>query len=200
MFGGVYKLVAIEEPDGTVVPKIKVSENVEKITVPHFKKVYRFYGRDTGKAIADYMTLHDETVDDTKDLTIFDPLATWKKKRIYNFEARELLVPVFLNGKRVYDSPPLPEAMACILGRYAKLTPKMTGSPAPNRPPMGNSSNSVVTADITSDAWISSTRWLCGSPTVWAMMIAGVTHPTIMATRCCKAMETVIPIGGMPRN
>ena len=109
VFGGVYKLVAIEEPDGTVVPKIKVSENVEKITVPHFKKVYRFYGRDTGKAIADYMTLHDETVDDTKDLTIFDPLATWKKKRIYNFEARELLVPVFLNGKRVYDSPPLPE-------------------------------------------------------------------------------------------
>ena len=109
VFGGVYKLVAIEEPDGTVVPKIKVSENVEKITVPHFKKVYRFYGRDTGKAIADYMTLHDETVDDTKDLTIFDPLATWKKKHIYNFEARELLVPIFLNGKRVYDSPPLPE-------------------------------------------------------------------------------------------
>ena len=97
-------------------------------------------------------------------------------------------------------SPPPPEAMACILGRYAKLTPKMTGSPAPNRPPMGNSSSSVVTADITSDAWISSTRWLWGSPTVWAIMIAGVTHPTIMATRCCKAMETVIPIGGMPRN
>ena len=109
VFGGVYKLVAIEEPDGTVVPKIKVSENVEKITVPHFKKVYRFYGRDTGKAIADYMALHDETVDDTRDLTIFDPLATWKKKRIYNFEARELLVPVFLGGKRVYDSPPLTE-------------------------------------------------------------------------------------------
>ena len=109
VFGGVYKLVAVEEPDGTIVPKIKVSENVEKITVPHFKKVYRFYGRDNGKALADYMALHDETVDDTRDLTIFDPLATWKKKRIYNFEARELLVPVFLHGKRVYDSPPLPE-------------------------------------------------------------------------------------------
>ena len=91
------------------MPKIKVSENVEKITVPHFKKVYRFYGRDNGKALADYMALHDETVDDTRDLTIFDPLATWKKKRIYNFEARELLVPVFLHGKRVYDSPSLPE-------------------------------------------------------------------------------------------
>ena len=74
-----------------------------------YKLVYRFYGRDTGKAIADYMALHDETVDDTRDLTIFDPLATWKKKRIYNFEARELLVPVFLGGKRVYDSPPLTE-------------------------------------------------------------------------------------------
>ena len=109
VFGGVYKLAAVEEPDGTIVPKIKVSENVEKITVPHFKKVYRFYGRDNGKALADYMALHDETVDDTRDLTIFDPLATWKKKRIYNFEARELLVPVFLHGKRVYDSPTLPE-------------------------------------------------------------------------------------------
>ena len=68
VFGGVYKLVAVEEPDGTIVPKIKVSENVEKITVPHFKKVYRFYGRDNGKALADYMALHDETVDDTSDL------------------------------------------------------------------------------------------------------------------------------------
>ena len=112
VFGGVYKLVAIEEPDGTVIPKIKVSENVEKITIPHFKKVYRFYGRDTGKAIADLITLHDEQVDDTKGLTIFDPMATWKRKDVYNFEARELLVPVFLKGKRVYDSPTLPEIQA----------------------------------------------------------------------------------------
>ena len=112
VFGGVYKLVAIEEPDGTVVPKIKVSENVEKITVPHFKKVYRFYGRDTGKAIADLITLHDETVDDSQDMEIFDPMATWKKKTVYNFTARELLVPIFLNGRRVYDSPSLPEIQA----------------------------------------------------------------------------------------
>ena len=109
---GVYKLVAIEEPDGTVIPKIKVSENVEKITIPHFKKVYRLYGRDTGKAIADYITVHDETVDDTKGLTIFDPMATWKRKAVYNFEARELLVPIFKNGKRVYDCPPLEEIKA----------------------------------------------------------------------------------------
>ena len=112
VFGGVYKLVAIEEPDGTVIPKIKVSENVEKITIPHFKKVYRLYGRDTGKAIADYITVHDETVDDTKGLIIFDPMATWKRKDVYNFEARELLVPIFKNGKRVYDCPPLEEIKA----------------------------------------------------------------------------------------
>jgi len=108
VFGGVYKLVAVEK-EGEIVPKIKRSENVEKITVPHFKKLYRFYGRDTGKAIADYMAVYDETVDDSGDFTIFDPYATWKKKNVYNFEARELLVPIFLNGKRVYDCPPLKE-------------------------------------------------------------------------------------------
>ncbi|MBP3500630.1 MAG: nicotinate phosphoribosyltransferase [Oscillospiraceae bacterium] len=106
VFGGVYKLVAVEK-DGEIIPKIKVSENVEKITVPHFKKIYRLYGNDTGKAIADYMTVYDETVDDSHDLEIFDPNATWKKKTMYDFTARELLVPIFINGKRVYDCPPL---------------------------------------------------------------------------------------------
>ena len=112
VFGGVYKLVAVEDEDGTVVPKIKVSENVEKITVPHFKKLWRFYGNDTGKAIADYMTVYDETVDDSGDLEIFDPYATWKKKVVYDFNARELLVPIFIGGKRVYDSPSLQEIRA----------------------------------------------------------------------------------------
>ena len=112
VFGCVYKLVAVEDKDGNIVPKIKISENVEKITIPHFKKVYRFYGNDTGKAIADYITVYDETLDDTKDLEIFDPSATWKKKTVYNFTARPLLVPVFLGGKRVYDSPSLPEIQA----------------------------------------------------------------------------------------
>ena len=109
VFGGVYKLVAVENEDGEIIPKIKVSENVEKITVPHFKKLWRFYGNDTGKAIADYMTVYDETVDDSGDLEIFDPYATWKKKVVYDFNAKELLVPIFLNGKRVYDSPSLQE-------------------------------------------------------------------------------------------
>ena len=109
VFGGVYKLVAVEKKDGTVVPKIKISENVEKITNPHYKKLYRFYGNDTGKAIADYLCVYDETVDDSHDLEIFDPEATWKRKTVYNFTAKELQVPVFRGGKLVYQSPSLDE-------------------------------------------------------------------------------------------
>ncbi len=109
VFGCVYKLAAVEDEAGNIIPKIKVSENVGKITNPHFKKVYRFYGNDTGKAIADYICLHDEVVDDSQDLEIFDPQATWKRKNIYNFTARELLVPIFKNGELVYDMPSLPE-------------------------------------------------------------------------------------------
>ena len=109
VFGGVYKLVAVEEADGTVVPKIKISENVGKITNPHYKKLYRFYANDTGKAIADYLTVYDETVDDSKDMEIFDPDATWKTKRVYNFTAKELQVPIFKGGELVYRLPSLEE-------------------------------------------------------------------------------------------
>ena len=109
VFGGVYKLTAVENEKGEIIPKIKCSENVEKITIPHFKKVYRLYNRDNGKAIADYMTVYDETVNENEPLMLFDPYATWKTKNVCNFEARELLVPVFLKGKRVYQSPPLKE-------------------------------------------------------------------------------------------
>ena len=109
VFGGVYKLTAVENENGEIIPKIKCSENVEKITIPHFKKVYRLYDRDNGKAIADYMSVYDETVNENEPLMLFDPYATWKTKNVCNFEARELLVPVFLKGKRVYQSPPLKE-------------------------------------------------------------------------------------------
>ena len=109
VFGCVYKLVAVENEDGTLTPKIKISENVGKITTPHFKKVYRFIGRDTGKAIADYLAVYDETVDDTGILEIFDPEATWKRKTVYNFEARELLTPIYQGGKLVYNRPSLDE-------------------------------------------------------------------------------------------
>ena len=109
VFGCVYKLVAVEDKDGNIVPKIKISENVGKITTPHFKKLYRFYGRDTGKAIADYLTVYDETVDDSRNLEIFDPDATWKRKEVYHFEARELLVPIYQKGKLVYKRPGIEE-------------------------------------------------------------------------------------------
>ena len=112
VFGGVYKLTAVENDKGEIIPKIKCSENVEKITIPHFKKVYRLYNRDNGKAIADYMTVHDEVVDENEPLILFDPYATWKTKNVCNFEARELLVPVFLNGKKVYQSPSLKDIQA----------------------------------------------------------------------------------------
>ena len=109
VFGGVYKLTAVENEQGEIIPKIKCSENVEKITIPHFKKVYRLYNKENGKAIADYLTVHDETVDENAPLMLFDPYATWKTKNVSGFEARELLVPVFLNGKRVYECPSLKE-------------------------------------------------------------------------------------------
>ena len=112
VFGGVYKLAAVEDADGNIQPKIKISENVGKITNPHFKKLYRFYGNDTGKAIADYLCVHDEVVDDSKDMTIFDPDATWKTKTVYNYTARELQVPIFKNGELVYSLPSLQEIKA----------------------------------------------------------------------------------------
>lgn len=107
VFGGVYKVCAVEDENGVIVPKIKVSENVGKITNPHYKKVWRFFGRDTGKAIADYISVYDETVDDSGDFEIFDPEATWKRKNVYNFVAKELQVPIFRHGELVYDLPDL---------------------------------------------------------------------------------------------
>ena len=109
VFGGVYKLAAVVNGDGEIVPKIKISENVGKITNPHFKKLYRFIGNDTGKAIADYLCVHDETVDDSQDIEIFDPEATWKRKTVYNYTAKELQVPIFKNGELVYKCPELSE-------------------------------------------------------------------------------------------
>jgi nicotinate phosphoribosyltransferase len=112
VFGGVYKLVAVENESGEIVPKIKVSENTAKITNPHFKKVYRYYDRESGKAIADELCVWDETVDDTKPRTIFDPNATWKTKTLTDYTARELLVPVFRDGVCVYEQPSIEEIAA----------------------------------------------------------------------------------------
>ena len=109
VFGGVYKLCAVENPDGTLIPKIKVSENVGKITNPGFKKVYRFFNRDTGMAEADYICMRDEVVDDTQPLEICDPSERWKRKTMENVRAVELQVPIFEGGKLVYELPTLKE-------------------------------------------------------------------------------------------
>ena len=109
VFGGVYKLVAVEDASGTVVPKIKVSENVDKITNPHFKKVYRIYDRETGKAEADYICVHDEEPNTDEPLELFDPDATWKRKTYRNFTARPLQEEIFRHGELVYRLPALTE-------------------------------------------------------------------------------------------
>ena len=121
VFGGVYKLTAVEEADGTVTPKIKISENIGKITNPHYKKLYRFYGNDTGKAIADYLCVYDETVDDSKDMEIFDPEATWKTKTVYDFAAKELQVPIFKNGQLVYQCPDIADVRKYCLEQVETL-------------------------------------------------------------------------------
>lgn len=109
VFGCVYKLAAVEDEHGNIVPKIKVSENAAKITNPHFKKLFRMYSNETGKAMADLIMLHDETVDQTAPLEIFDPEHTWKRTILENYTAREMLVPVFIEGRLVYDLPPIDE-------------------------------------------------------------------------------------------
>lgn len=105
VFGGVYKLCAVEDEKGNIIPKIKISENVTKITVPHFKKLYRLYDKKNNKAIADQLCVYDEVIDDSEELTLFDPTFTWKKKKITDFRAVELLVPIFKNGELVYQKP-----------------------------------------------------------------------------------------------
>lgn len=104
VFGGVYKLTAVEK-DGQIIPKIKLSENVTKITTPDFKELWRFYDKTTGKAIADLITCYGEEVDDTKPYTIFDPEHPYKKKTVTDFTAKKLLVQIFDKGECVYESP-----------------------------------------------------------------------------------------------
>lgn len=104
VFGGVYKLCAVEQ-DGVVEPKIKISENAAKVTTPGVKMVYRLYDNETGKAIADLITLADEVIDDSEPYELFDPVFTWKRKTVENFTARPLLVQIFKGGECNYDLP-----------------------------------------------------------------------------------------------
>jgi nicotinate phosphoribosyltransferase len=106
VFGGVYKLAAIEV-DGEIVPKIKLSENVGKITNPGFKQVWRLFDKESGKAIADVLAVNDETIEEIKPYELFDPEYTWKRKVIKSFHAKRLLTQIFDKGNCVYESPKL---------------------------------------------------------------------------------------------
>lgn len=108
IFGGVYKLTAVEK-NGQIIPKIKISENVGKITTPGFKQLYRLFSRETNKAIADVITLHDEEINDNEPYEIFHPLFTWKRKTVENFYAKKILVQIFDKGKNIYESPNIHE-------------------------------------------------------------------------------------------
>lgn len=109
VFGGVYKLAAVENEEGQIIPRIKISENPEKITNPGYKKVYRFFDRDTHKALADVITMADEVINDKEPYTIFDPVYTWKKKTLTNYYVQELQEEIFRDGKLVYTKPSLEE-------------------------------------------------------------------------------------------
>ena len=125
VFGGVYKLCAVEDEDGKVVPKIKISENVGKITNPGFKKVYRFYDKETGMAIADYICMADEVVDDSQPIEICDSEARWKRKVIENYTAKELQVQIFKNGELVYNAPELNEIKRHCAYQISTLWPEV---------------------------------------------------------------------------
>ena len=112
VFGGVYKLAAVELPDGTTVPKIKISENIAKITLPGVKIPWRLYDKETGKAIADVICLNHEKIDDTKPYEIFDPVYTWKRKTVTDFVAKKLQIKIIEKGKQVYTSPSVKEISA----------------------------------------------------------------------------------------
>ena len=133
VFGCVYKLAAIEDEDGTIIPKIKVSENAAKITTPHFKKVYRLYDNESSEAFADVMCLHDETIDESKPIELFDPENTWKKKYFSNFTARSILEPIFAHGELVYKVPNIEEVRSYCADQMSHLWEEVKRFENPHR-------------------------------------------------------------------
>ena len=125
IFGGVYKLAAIEDNDGRIIPKIKISENVEKITTPHFKQIWRFYDKETGLASADVVALHEEEMPQGEPYTIFDPTYTWKKKTLTDYTVVPLLQPIFQKGKCVYEKRPIQEIQAFCRQQVGTLWPEV---------------------------------------------------------------------------
>lgn len=126
VFGGVYKLSGVEDKDGNITPKIKISENVAKITTPCFKKLWRLFDRESGKAIADVITLHDEVIDDAKPYEIFDPDHIWKRKTVTNFRAVELQQKIFENGRSITKPRDLKEIKAYCLQQVDTLWDEVT--------------------------------------------------------------------------
>lgn len=120
VFGGVYKLVAVEE-NGELAPRIKISENIEKVTTPGFKSLYRFYDKNTNKALADLVTLHDETIDETAPYTIFHPVHNWKKTKLENFYVKPLLKQIFKKGVCLYEEKSLDEIRDYCLSEVSSL-------------------------------------------------------------------------------
>lgn len=124
VFGGVYKLVAIED-DGIVIPKIKISENSEKITNPGAKKIVRIFDKDSNMAMADLICLKDEVIDTSKPLEIFDPIHTWKRKKFKNYYIKELMVKIFDKGTAVYESPSVLDIRQFSIEETEKLWPEV---------------------------------------------------------------------------
>lgn len=124
VFGGVYKLAAIEK-NGKIIPKIKVSENVEKITNPGVKSLYRLYDKDNNRAIADVITLESEPVPSGDDYEIFDPQNVWKRKKVSNFTAKNLRKKIFDKGKLIYDKPNIEEIRDYVKSQVSALWDEM---------------------------------------------------------------------------
>ncbi len=133
VFGGVYKLVAVQNDDGSYTPKIKVSESIEKVTTPHFKELYRLFSNDTGVAVADYITIRGEKLSVENGLTIFDPVETWKKKYLQNISAKPMLKQIFDKGKLVYQVPRLEEMRSYCLEQVELLWDEVKRFEYPHR-------------------------------------------------------------------
>lgn len=121
VFGGVYKLAAVEDSKGNIIPKIKISENAAKITTPHFKKLYRIFEKESNKAIADLICVHDEVIDESKPLTIFDPDYTWKEKTLTDYYIEPLHRQIFKDGRLVYEKPSTEEIKKHCLSEIDRL-------------------------------------------------------------------------------
>ncbi|WP_169008007.1 nicotinate phosphoribosyltransferase [Faecalispora jeddahensis] len=133
VFGGVYKLVAVEREDGSIEPKIKISENVAKITTPGFKRLWRLFDRYSGKAIADVITLHDELIDDEMPYVIFDPEYIWKRKRVENFRAVPLMTQIFRAGQCIMQPRDLHEIREYCTAQVDTLWEEVTRFENPHR-------------------------------------------------------------------